>query len=348
MGRERAGGGVQIDLLPSKEKSVAFRAIRRVEPRMPHPENLSIEHNRRSLIRDGEHKVIKRCQAAVGGLLCQSRRLLINWFMQDGDPRIQSQSDGMDPARAAAFQAALGQAQTVNAGSALPPFFHQLYFWQALPPKRLGRDGHPDVGGLIPDMGLPRRMWAGGELRFHRPLRAGIVATRNSRCVAQSRKQGRSGPLGFVTINHTIWQNESLCLSEDQNIVYRNDLEPGELASTPPIAPTGEEETHEAVFDTTLMFRYSALTFNGHRIHYDQDYSREVEGYTGLVVHGPLLAQKLMLLAEASMGPLSTFNYRATSPLMHHETGFLCRKGSDLWVRGPDGRQCMIAAATTH
>ncbi|MEX0309102.1 MAG: acyl dehydratase, partial [Tateyamaria sp.] len=104
-----------------------------------------------------------------------------------------------------------------------------------------------------------------------------------------------------------------------------------------------EDEAVAHSFDATLLFRYSALTFNGHRIHYDQPYARQVEGYDGLVVHGPLLAQHLMLMAEAALGPLESFRFRATSPLMHHETGTFCRKGRTLWVRGPDGRKCMEA-----
>ncbi|WP_457772091.1 hypothetical protein [Phycobium rhodophyticola] len=113
----------------------------------------------------------------------------------------------------------------------------------------------------------------------------------------------------------------------------------------PPTAPTDEETRREVSFDSTTLFRYSALTFNGHRIHYDLDYTRNVEGYGGLIVHGPLLAQSLMLLSEEELGPLKGFSFRATSPLFHFETGTLCRKGKSLWVRGPDGRQCMQAEA---
>ncbi|MDA7966356.1 MaoC family dehydratase N-terminal domain-containing protein [Ruegeria sp.] len=264
------------------------------------------------------------------------------------ETQTETQRDVLDPARAAAFQVALGQVPLISAGSALPPFFHQLYFWSPQPPDRLGRDGHPLVGqGLIPDMGLPRRMWAGGRLEFHTPLIAGTGAERRSVCESATAKTGRTGPLAFVTLRHEYWQNGALCLTEWQDLVYREDPAPDARVPTPPVARTDETDQREVEFDSTLLFRYSALTFNGHRIHYDLDYARDVEGYGGLVVHGPLLAQHLMLMAEDLMGPLRQFSFRASSPLMHYETATLCRAGSDLWVRGPDGRQCMQAVALT-
>lgn len=257
----------------------------------------------------------------------------------------QSQTDSLDPARAAAFEIALGRDATLEAGSALPPFFHQLYFWSPLPPEGLGRDGHPKVGGLIPDLGLPRRMWAGGRLLFHRPLVAGRAATRVSVVEHAEHKTGRTGRLGFVTLRHEFRQDEALCLTEWQNLVYRNDPDPGAPKPVPPDARADESDRLDVGFDSTLLFRYSALTFNGHRIHYDLDYACGIEGYDGLVVHGPLLAQQLMLMAEDLMGPLTEFRFRASSPLMHFEAATLCRSGQDLWVRGPDGRECVSATA---
>jgi 3-methylfumaryl-CoA hydratase len=251
----------------------------------------------------------------------------------------------MDVARANAMQITLGQTADIVAGDPLPPFFHQLYFWAPAPANGLGRDGHVKVGGLIPDMGLPRRMWAGGRLAFHAPLRAGISATRSSLCESQTRKDGRTGPLGFVTLRHEVHQGGQHCLTEWQDLVYRQDPAPDAIKPIPPVARSDEEQCEGVSFSSTLLFRYSALTFNGHRIHYDLDYARSVEGYDGLVVHGPLLAQHLMLLAERALGPLSTFEFRATAPLMHHEMAEFCRCGTDLWVRGPDGRQCMQARA---
>ena len=265
--------------------------------------------------------------------------------MQNADREELRQSDVMDPARACAMQVAMGQEPTLRAGDALPPFFHQLYFWSPAPPDGLGRDGHPKVGGLIPDMGLPRRMWAGGRLQFDAPLRLGVPAERVSVCEAAAPKAGRTGPLAFVTLRHEVWQDGRLCLSEWQDLVYREDPAPDAPRPVPPVAASDEEHAETVHFDATLLFRYSALTMNGHRIHYDQPYARDVEGYDGLVVHGPLLAQHLMLMAEAGVGPLTRFAFRATAPLMHHEAATLCRRGRLLWVRGPDGRQCMQAEA---
>ena len=262
---------------------------------------------------------------------------------------IDVQRDMIDPARAAAMQVALGQAPSLSSGSPLPPFFHQLYFWTPQAPSGLGRDGHPKVGnGLIPDMGLPRRMWAGGRLEFHAPLLAGVAAERRSVLESQSAKSGRSGPLGFVTLRHEIWQEDALCLTEWQDLVYREDPSRDASKPPPPTARTDETDRQEFTFDSTLLFRYSALTYNGHRIHYDLEYARDVEGYAGLVVHGPLLAQLLMLFAEDVMGPLKAFSFRATSALMHFESAVLCRAGQDMWVRGPDGRQCMQAVAVSE
>src|SRR6056297_664712 len=119
---------------------------------------------------------------------------------------IQEIHDVMDPTRARALQVTLAQKATIKAGDALPPFYQQIYFWDPQVPQNLGRDGHPKVGGVVPDMGLPRRMWAGGRMEFHRPLRAGEAAKRLTFMEKSERKVGRSGPLGFVTLRHEIWQ----------------------------------------------------------------------------------------------------------------------------------------------
>ncbi|GGL75105.1 FAS1-like dehydratase domain-containing protein [Wenxinia marina] len=266
--------------------------------------------------------------------------------MPDAAPATQTLVDPLDPARARALQATLGLTPSIEAGDPLPPFFHHIYFWEPLLPADLGRDGHPAKGGFIPDLGLPRRMWAAGELTFHTPLRAGSRAEKTSSVEQVTRKDGRSGPLAFVRVRHDIRQRGAICLTEWQELVYRQDPGPDAPKPEAPKAKTDEDLCITRRFDTTALFRYSALTFNGHRIHYDQPYAREVEGYDGLVVHGPLLAQSLMLVAEARMGRLAGFRYRATSPLMHHEAASCCwTKGGTLWVRAPDGRQNMIAEA---
>jgi 3-methylfumaryl-CoA hydratase len=193
-------------------------------------------------------------------------------------------------------------------------------------------------------------MWAGGRLEFHAPLLAGHAAERRTMLENASHKNGRSGALGLVTLRHEIWQDGQLCIRDWQDLIYRENPAPDATAPEPPKARMDEDicETHS--FTPTLLFRYSALTFNGHRIHYDRDYARNVEGYSGLVVHGPLLAQLLMLMAEQQRGALKAFRFRATSALMDYETAELCWKdGPDnghVWIRGPGGRQCMSAEAS--
>ncbi len=253
----------------------------------------------------------------------------------------QRTHDIIDPARARALQATLGLEMTADVGTPLPPFFHHIYFWAPQPPQNLGRDGHPAVGGFMPDMGLPRRMWASGRLVFHAPMLAGVKAERVSMIEGVTRKDGRSGPLAFVRIRHDIRQRSAVVLSEWQDVVYRQDG--GEVPERP-MAPQGATHEEAVAFESTTLFRYSALTFNGHRIHYDETYAKEVEGYDGLVVHGPLLAQHLMLMGARMLGrPLREVNYRATAPLSAPETATLCWAEGQAWVRGPQGEQCMIA-----
>ncbi len=267
--------------------------------------------------------------------------------MQSDPIKTFRQTDLLDPARATAMQATLGENRVFVAGDALPPFYHYLYFWDAQPPSRLGRDGHPRVGGIIPDMELPRRMWAGGQLEFHTPLRVGHPTIKEASVAEATHKQGRSGPLGFVKMRHDFWQEGQLCVTEFQDLVYRQDPSPNANRPLPPMARIDETTSETYSFDTTMLFRYSALTFNGHRIHYDIDYAQNVEGYDGLVTHGPLLAQLLMLMAQRKLGTLKRFEFRATSPLMHFEKAVLCWTDTgDCWVRAPDGRQNMIAKAS--
>lgn len=268
-------------------------------------------------------------------------------IMHDFIGKSQTSSCAIDPARAQTLHATLAQTGPApKSGDALSPFGHQIYFWDAQTPENLGRDGHPAIGGFIPDLGLPRRMWAGGDLQFHAPLVTGIQATKVTTIKSITKKSGRTGPLAFVTLRHEISQSDTLCVTEDQDLVYRQGID---LAAPKPIAPAARtDETHRQShrFTTTELFRYSALTMNGHRIHYDENYARDAEGYSGLVVHGPLLAQYLMLMAEHHIGPLKSFQFRATAPLMHTETAEFCINDNTLWVRAPDGRNCMHATAT--
>ena len=271
--------------------------------------------------------------------------------MESAIGRTRRQTDPLDPARAAALQATLGlPGPSLTCGDALPWFWHYIYFWEAQPPALLGRDGHPKTGGFIPDTGLPRRMWAGGALEFPTTARLGESAERISTIKAVDRKDGRSGALAVVTLVHELHQAGQVCVRERQDLIYREDPDPLAPAVAPKSARTDEEHRQTVSFNATLLFRYSALTFNGHRIHYDRDYCKSVEGYPGLVVHGPLLAQMLIHFASSLLGGLNRFSFRATAPLFDFETATLCaiktEAGFDLWVRGPDGRLNMTAQAS--
>ena len=257
--------------------------------------------------------------------------------------------DSIDPTRAAALHLALGLPGNVpETRDPLPPFWHQLYFWDPKPPAMLGRDGHPRPGEFIPDLGTRRRMWAGGNLKTIQPFRAGVRAERNSVVKNVVRKEGRSGSLAFVEIVHEIRQSDTVAV-EVQNLVYIDadaDSKGGQAAR----APENETWSQDRTFDSTLLFRYSALTFNGHRIHYDADYCRDVEGYPGIVVHGPLLTTLLAGLALNVAEKLDDFRYRIISPVFCGERVSFCAReaeaGLALWVRGGDGRLCLDASTS--
>jgi 3-methylfumaryl-CoA hydratase len=188
-------------------------------------------------------------------------------------------------------------------------------------PDLLGRDGHPRTGVFLPDLPLPRRMWAGGGIERHAALAEGDLVTRTSTIEDVTFKTGRSGRLGFVTVRHLYQVDGMRRIDERQDIVYREDPAPQEPGAPKPKLPEAEPWPNARSWDITtnptLLFRYSALTFNGHRIHYDAPYAQGVEGYDGLVVHGPMQAIWMQNLAAAIMGRApSTFDYRGTAPLI--------------------------------
>lgn len=266
--------------------------------------------------------------------------------MHEAVGRRRSTTDLLDPARAAALAAVLGlEGAAPKRGTPLWPFAHQVYFWEAVPAAELGPDGHPALGRFIPDLGLPVRMWAGGRLAFLKPLKAGLKAERISTIERVETKSGRSGALAFVTIRHEITQAKRLAVTEWQDLVYR----PGKARTRARAhkAPADPDLALPVRFPETMLFRYSALTFNAHRIHYDADYCRKDLGLRGPVVQGPLLAQSLMLLAESRLGGLRHFEFRATAPLIAGEAAELCwRADGTAWVRGPRGRLIMQASAS--
>ncbi len=199
-------------------------------------------------------------------------------------------------------------------------------FWalapDALTRDHLGRDGHPRQGIFLPEMPLPRRMWAGGEISFHGDLAPGDTVTKHSRIASITPKHGTTGDLIFVSIRHDYAVGGKTVISERQDLVYRADPSGAEPAPAYPPAPdAGPALVSRALeSDAVLLFRFSALTFNGHRIHYDADYARQVEGYGGLVVHGPLQALVLLNLAASVLGRTpARFAYRGLSPLIAGE-----------------------------
>lgn len=259
--------------------------------------------------------------------------------------------DLIDVRRARQMQATLDRDPTLETGDALPPLWHWLYFPAVVAQRDLGRDGHPKSGGFLPPVDLPRRMWAGGRFGFTRALRLGEAARRISKIKSVQLKEGRSGPLCFVTVRHEISTETGFCFWEEHDIVYREDPKPGAAPIRPPEAPVDSEWQRRVEPSPILLFRYSALTFNGHRIHYDRQYCTEVEGYPGLVFHGPLTATLLfdLLLEQAPDAWVSSYEFRAVSPLFDTAAFSLMgrhdKKTAELWAANSDGGLAMTAKA---
>ena len=266
--------------------------------------------------------------------------------------RSEAAVDRIHPAPGRALAALLDSAaQALVEGDPLPPLAHWLHFQQPVPQAQLGVDGHPHRGGFLPPVSLPRRMWAGGRLKFGRALSIGEVATRRSEIIGVKVKQGTSGMLVFVKVAHRIeGEDGQIAINEEQDIVYREPPRPGVDVAVPVPAPAGATWHRTIQPDPVLLFRYSALTFNGHRIHYDRPYACDVEGYSGLVVHGPLLATLLVDLVarNAPAARIAGFEFRAVRPCFDGDPLHLCGRpsgdgGVALWVADAAGNLCMEA-----
>ena len=237
----------------------------------------------------------------------------------------------------------------------LPALWHWLYFLPLHRQSEIGPDGHVRRGGFLPPVPLPRRMWAGSQLVFHRPLRVGDAITRLSIIEDVTEKTGRSGRLVFVKVRHEIRTSERTepALTEHHDIVYREAPNPGDAAPRPQPAPAASAWEKRWVPDEVLLFRYSALTFNGHRIHYDRRYVTEAEGYPGLVVHGPLIATLLLDLLrwQRPEATVARFEFRAVRPIFDIHPFFVCGepaadgKSVRLWSRDHEGALAMDASA---
>jgi 3-methylfumaryl-CoA hydratase len=256
--------------------------------------------------------------------------------------RSESARDTIGATPLAALAATLDHpAATVAPGTPLPPLWHWLYFLPLTRARDLGPDGHARRGGFLPPVPLPRRMWAGSRFEFRHPLRVGDGVHRRSAIERVEEKTGRGGALVFVTVRHEFVRDGASepALIDWHDIVYREAPRAG--APPPPSQPAPAAAAWARTWqpDDVLLFRYSALTFNGHRIHYDRRYATEVEGYPGLVVHGPLIATLLLelLRTHAPDAELATFRFRALRP---------CFDGRPLRVHGqPDGRRVRLWAS---
>jgi 3-methylfumaryl-CoA hydratase len=240
--------------------------------------------------------------------------------LSDVTGRERTEDDLLDLFPAHGMAALLDRSpEGLEEGRPLPRGWHWLYFKPLVRRSNLGEDGHERLGGFLPDPGLPRRMWAGGSLTFTGDLLLGERARRISTIESVEEKSGRSGRLVFVNVRHRVETERGIAVDEVQNLVYR-EAGGGGVAEGPP-APEAAGWSEEFTADAVTLFRFSALTFNGHRIHYDPPYAVEVEGYPGLVVHGPLLALLLLDGAGRHGGrPPARFAYRALSPLFEGET----------------------------
>jgi 3-methylfumaryl-CoA hydratase len=238
-----------------------------------------------------------------------------------------------------------------QAGDPLPPLWHWLYFLPTAPQSVLGPDGHPARGGFLPPVPLPRRMWAGGRFVFHQSLRVDEATTRTSTVEDVTVKQGRNGALCFVLVRHEISGQNGLALVEEHDIVYRDMPQPHEAAAEPRPARSDDVWQRDVHPSESMLFRYSALTFNSHRIHYDRRYVIETEGYPGLIVHGPLIATLLIdLLRRNTDRPIAKFRFRAVSPLFDIAPFSVHGKPNNegaaaLWARNADGHLAMEAEA---
>ncbi len=267
--------------------------------------------------------------------------------------------DVLEPLRSNALRAALGNAAgdtadesgPLKVGDAMPVLHHWLYFWNVLPAAALGPDGHPAKGGFLPPVPLPRRMWAGGRVKFIAPLLLGEQAAKLSTIKSVVAKSGKSGDLIFVTVEHRLSGSNGLAVIEEQDLVYKGETAPGAISAPAASGPGPTAPWHAQVMpDPVLLFRYSALTMNGHRIHYDLPYAQAVEAYPGLVVHGPLQATLLADLALRSLGkPLTSFDFRGQAPAFAGTLLDLCGEASEgggaLWTE-QSGAKNMVATAT--
>ena len=271
--------------------------------------------------------------------------------------RSETLHDVVNPTPLKALTATLDrEAEAFTPGTALPLLWHWLYFLPMHRQSEIGPDGHARRGGFLPPVPLPRRMWAGSQFEFRAPVRVGDELARTSTIADVTTKEGRSGPLVFVKVRHDLRCNGQAApaIVEFHDIVYRGAQQPGAVEPPPQAAPPDATWQRRIVPDEVLLFRYSALTFNGHRIHYDRRYVTEVEGYPGLIVHGPLIATLLMDLLRRQLphADVATFRFKAVRPTFDLHP-FCVNGGAQgdgrtikLWAQDHEGWLTMDAVAT--
>jgi 3-methylfumaryl-CoA hydratase len=259
--------------------------------------------------------------------------------------------DDLSPTQAMLVAAMLDDSMEVSSGIDLPILWHWFYFLPKAPQSRLSEDGHPQRGGFLPPITYPRRMFAGARLQLHRPLRLGEPARRAGVIRDVKTKTGRSGSLAFVTVGYSFYQQGELCLEEEQDIVYREPGPPVPAPTPSQLPPPPEGSWSQTITpDSRLLFRFSALTFNAHRIHYDRAYATSEEGYPGLIVHGPLTAVLLLqLVRHRASQPVVGFSFRGQAPLFDlapfHLIGQPEGNRVALEALAPDGKPALVAEA---
>ena len=269
----------------------------------------------------------------------------------------ESQHDQINPMPVAGLSATLDRNDAApQPGDTLPPLWHWMNFVAIAPQSQLGADGHPARGGFLPPVPLPRRMWAGGRLHWNadNPIQIGQSLERVSRIASVDHKVGRSGELLFVLVQHEYRNEHGVALTEEHDIVYRAAAQPSDPVPQPTAAEKNAAWKREINADPVMLFRYSALTFNGHRIHYDRTYVTQEEGYPGLIVHGPLIATLLVDLLRRNMpdAVLTDFSFKAIRPTFDlHPFTVLGQPQEDgktvkLWAHDHEGWLTMQGTAT--
>lgn len=264
----------------------------------------------------------------------------------------ETHSDISSERPVAMMQALLNQQQ--QALTELPHLYHWFYFLPTVNSAELAEDGHPLKGGFLPPIPFPKRMWAGGRLEFFAPIAINQKIRRQSEIIKIEFKQGNSGAMYFVTVRHQVFTEETLALIEEQDIVYREDSPPAptQRVASPIIKPAHYSYRKQFPINSATLFRYSAITFNSHRIHYDRPYATEVEGYSGLVVHGPLMATLLLHFFQQAQPnkQIQSFHFRALRPVFDFDDVYICGdvqlNQANLWIERSNHQAAVQASVT--